>query len=244
LDDTYYSILSHVSSLRTTITNLQDLSSLTRTLHDTFQTDTSALSESINSQTTAFTSTFEAQTQRIEALEERIKRSKERAEKLDDRLEEANRRVQQWEEWDKEEGERSKRRVTIIWTVIGIVTAILVPLLFISSFKQDTEPTVRPWKMVLQHPEQQQQQPLGGLAASIIDSIPRKLPDAAALDKRLDTASMPSEVKSILSSVRAAPFAAEPASSKGDRTTSVDASDTSSSAPASVDPLVQIFDEL
>lgn len=72
LDDTYYSILSHVSSLRTTIANLQDLSSLTRTLNESLEADTAELSESITKQTTAFATTFDSQAQRIEDLEERV----------------------------------------------------------------------------------------------------------------------------------------------------------------------------
>jgi DNA repair ATPase RecN len=92
LDDTYYSILEKVSSLRQTIGNLQELSGLTKELHETFQSDTKELAEDIHGQFEVF-SEFEPQQEQVTALEERIRVGKEKAETLTTRLEEVKNKV-------------------------------------------------------------------------------------------------------------------------------------------------------
>jgi DNA repair exonuclease SbcCD ATPase subunit len=92
LDDTYYSILEKVSILRQTIGTLQELSGLTRELHDNFKSDTTELVEDVTGQVEAFDG-FKAQQDQVSGLEERIKAGKEKADALTARLERAKERV-------------------------------------------------------------------------------------------------------------------------------------------------------
>jgi predicted RNase H-like nuclease (RuvC/YqgF family) len=92
LDDTYYSILEKVSVLRQTIGTLQELSGLTKELHDNFKTDTSELVEDVTGQVEAFDG-FQTQQKQVSSLESRIKAGKEKADSLTARLAKAKERV-------------------------------------------------------------------------------------------------------------------------------------------------------
>lgn len=93
LDDTYYSILEKVSLLRQNIGNLQELSTLTKELHETFQSDTRDLADDVAAQIDAF-SNFEPQEEQLEKLESRIRVGKEKSAILNDKLMEARKRVE------------------------------------------------------------------------------------------------------------------------------------------------------
>ena len=93
LDDTYYSILEKLSQLRQTIGSLQELSGLTKELHENFQSDTSELAEEAQGQVEGF-SNFEAHQEQVMALEERIQSGKEKADALIARLADARERVE------------------------------------------------------------------------------------------------------------------------------------------------------
>ena len=92
LDDTYYSILEKVSVLRQTIGTLQELSGLTKELHDNFETDTTELVEDVTGQVEAFDG-FQTQQKQVSNLESRIKAGKEKADALTARLAKAKERV-------------------------------------------------------------------------------------------------------------------------------------------------------
>lgn len=92
LDDTYYSILEKVSVLRQTIGTLQELSGLTKELHDNFETDTTELVEDVTGQVEAFDG-FQTQQKQVSNLESRIKAGKEKADSLTARLAKAKERV-------------------------------------------------------------------------------------------------------------------------------------------------------
>jgi predicted RNase H-like nuclease (RuvC/YqgF family) len=92
LDDTYYSILEKVSVLRQTIGTLQELSGLTKELHENFESDTTELLEDVTGQVEAFDG-FKTQQEQVSGLEERIKTGKEKADALTARLERAKERV-------------------------------------------------------------------------------------------------------------------------------------------------------
>ena len=92
LDDTYYFILEKVSVLRQTITSLQELSGLTKELHDNFESGAEELIDDIKGHVES-SDNFEAQQKQIAALEERLKAGKEKADALTARLAEAKERV-------------------------------------------------------------------------------------------------------------------------------------------------------
>jgi chromosome segregation ATPase len=92
LDDTYYSILEKVSVLRQTIGSLQELSGLTKELHENFESDTTELVDDVQGQFDGFDN-FDAQQQQILGLEDRIQVGKQKADSLTDRLAKAKERV-------------------------------------------------------------------------------------------------------------------------------------------------------
>lgn len=101
LDDVYYSILEKLSVLQSTISNLQDLSSMTRDLHKEFQSETGTFESEMREQIDAFAG-FDNPKQRIGDFESRIKTSKARADELSARLESARARVLALESEEKE----------------------------------------------------------------------------------------------------------------------------------------------
>lgn len=102
LDDTYYSILEKVSVLRQTIVSLQELSGLTKELHDNFESDTKDLIDDIQGQYDGFDN-FDNQQQQLVDLEDRIHVGKQKADSLTDRLakvkERVDARAQAEQEW-------------------------------------------------------------------------------------------------------------------------------------------------
>ncbi|XPS93748.1 hypothetical protein M3J09_003089 [Ascochyta lentis] len=92
LDDTYYSILEKVSTLRQTIGTLQELCGLTKDLHGNFETDAQELLDDVQGQFESANS-FDTQQKQLTALEERIRIGKEKADTLTTRLAAAKERV-------------------------------------------------------------------------------------------------------------------------------------------------------
>ena len=101
LDDLYYSLLEKLSGLRATISNLQELASLTARLHEQFREDTDDLTTDLRRQIEGFGG-FKAQTVKIEAIDGRVRESRERADKLSERMERARKRVSALEVREKE----------------------------------------------------------------------------------------------------------------------------------------------
>lgn len=124
LDDTYYSILEKVSVLRQTIGSLQELTGLTKELHENFQGDTKELTEDIHSQLEVFNN-FEGAEETVKGLEERIKTGRERASVLTKRLEEARKRVQERSEVEKKWEERTNRTCPVAPHIPSLHTHIL-----------------------------------------------------------------------------------------------------------------------
>lgn len=148
LDDTYYSILEKISVLRQTIGNLQELSGLTKELHENFQSDAKELVDEIQGQVEGFNN-FEAQEGQIGLLEERIKSGKEKADTLTARLEQARKRVEARAKSEAEREERGNRkyelylcslylvltiyagRLRVLWGILAAIAGlILVAILF------------------------------------------------------------------------------------------------------------------
>jgi chromosome segregation ATPase len=93
LDESYYSCLEKLSILQSTISTLQELSSLTRQLHEGFQDEAGNLKSEIETHIEGFGG-FHDQNERIDGLEMRVRSSKQKADELSGRLEDARARVQ------------------------------------------------------------------------------------------------------------------------------------------------------
>ncbi|KNG51216.1 hypothetical protein DDE82_007997 [Stemphylium lycopersici] len=123
LDDTYYSILEKVSVLRQTIGTLQELSGLTRELHENFESDTTELVEDVTGQVEAFDG-FKTQQEQVCGLEERIKAGKERADALTARLDRAKERVDARAKSEAQWQAKNAHRVRIFWGVAGFLATV------------------------------------------------------------------------------------------------------------------------
>ncbi|KAH7123820.1 hypothetical protein B0J11DRAFT_529996 [Dendryphion nanum] len=130
LDDTYYSILEKLSTLRQTIGSLQELYGLTKELHDNFETDTRELVDEVQGQVNGF-GNFDAQQRQVQELEERIACGKQKADLLTARLDEAKKRVELQATLETEGEARTTRRLRVIWGTIGVLVGlILITILF------------------------------------------------------------------------------------------------------------------
>ncbi|KAG9188316.1 hypothetical protein G6011_02239 [Alternaria panax] len=127
LDDTYYSILEKVSILRQTIGTLQELSGLTKELHDNFESDTTELVDDVTGQVDAFDG-FKAQQEQVSGLEERIRAGKEKADALTARLERAKERVDARAKSEAQWQAKNTHRVRIFWGILGFIAAVILAL--------------------------------------------------------------------------------------------------------------------
>jgi hypothetical protein len=92
LDDIYYSILEKMSHVQSTISSLQDLSNLTKSLCHGFEEDAIEIQRDVQDQLDAFGG-FNTQKSRIESLEWRLKTSKDTTGALTERLDAAHERL-------------------------------------------------------------------------------------------------------------------------------------------------------
>ncbi|KAL1794834.1 hypothetical protein ACET3X_006650 [Alternaria dauci] len=142
LDDTYYSILEKLSILRQTIATLQELSGLTKELHDNFESDTTELVEDVTGQVEAFDG-FKAQQDQVSGLEERIKAGKEKADALTARLERAKERVDARAKSEAQWQAKNTHRVRIFWAIVSFIAALILVLVLFRP-PQPTDHVPRP----------------------------------------------------------------------------------------------------
>ncbi|KAF1932256.1 uncharacterized protein M421DRAFT_416977 [Didymella exigua CBS 183.55] len=136
LDDTYYSILEKVSTLRQTIGTMQELSGLTKELHINFEADSKHLLDDVRSQFEN-SDNFDAQQKQVAVLEERVRAGKEKADALTARLAEAKKRVDERAR-SEAEWEASTNRW---WQWFGGIVASIVSLIVILVVLHHLKPT-------------------------------------------------------------------------------------------------------
>lgn len=144
LDNTYYVILEKISSLRSTIRSLEELSSASSKLHDDFKTQVTELVAEANNQLGQYQN-FHDQQSRVEALECRLNASRDRIKMINDRLETARSHAEEWGkrevEWQARTSSKSRRhgrrsrksdirtyleRLKILWTVSVILMTLVI----------------------------------------------------------------------------------------------------------------------
>ncbi|KAI9722726.1 MAG: hypothetical protein M1812_001657 [Candelaria pacifica] len=121
LDELYYSILEKLTAMHTTISSLQDLSTLTSHLQHDFQTQSEELESEVQGQIEGFRS-FERRQDEIEELEGRVKTGREKVERLSGRLERVRGRVEGWERRESEWQKKTSREYSfIVFQIRGLV---------------------------------------------------------------------------------------------------------------------------
>ncbi|KAI9766867.1 MAG: hypothetical protein M1835_007123 [Candelina submexicana] len=113
LDELYYSILEKLTTLHTTISSLQDLTTLTTQLQNDFQTQSEELEFEVQGQIEGFAS-FDKQQVQIEDLEARVRKGREKVGTLTGRLERVRGRVEGWETREKEWQRRTSREFLLL----------------------------------------------------------------------------------------------------------------------------------
>ncbi|KAI9702012.1 MAG: hypothetical protein M1836_001356 [Candelina mexicana] len=127
LDELYYSILEKLTTLHTTISSLQDLTTLTTQLQNDFQTQSEELEFEVQGQIEGFAS-FDKQQREIEDLEARVRKGREQVGTLTGRLERVRGRVEGWETREREWQRRTSQRLRILWGVLASAVVLLLAI--------------------------------------------------------------------------------------------------------------------
>ncbi|KAL2037328.1 hypothetical protein N7G274_010017 [Stereocaulon virgatum] len=131
LDYTYYSLLTSLSSLTSTLSELHKLSSSTTHLSHNFASESTSLASDISSQINSTATNFDAQADRIRDLENRIKKARLKANDLGMRLDAARTKVEDSKRRD-EEGERTiGRRLRVLWGCCGVWIVLFMILIIV-----------------------------------------------------------------------------------------------------------------
>lgn len=131
LDDTYYSVLTKLSTLQSTIPALEELAQLSSELNGNFSIDAEELVTDIGSQLDAF-GHFEDQQKRIESLQSRIHAGRDLIRGLSERVDAVSGQIESWERADREWQEKTRKRLKAGWVVTSVVI-FLVLALFIGA---------------------------------------------------------------------------------------------------------------
>lgn len=127
LDNTYYSVLEKLGSLRNTITSVKELSVMTRRLNEEFQTEGDAVAKEVGASLDAFQN-FEFQQKRIEELAARVKTGRDKVKLLGGRVDKVRNRVNGWERADQEWQNLTRKRLRVLWIVMSVIAALMVVL--------------------------------------------------------------------------------------------------------------------
>ncbi|KAK2741791.1 hypothetical protein FQN57_005535 [Myotisia sp. PD_48] len=120
LDESYYNLLDQVSTIRSAIRSLQELTSLTNNLHTEFDKNASSILHDGARHKSRFNN-FDNQVQLIDNLETRMHAGKKKAFSLETRLDTVRQRIQAWDQRERDWQARVSRRLNILWTIMGAV---------------------------------------------------------------------------------------------------------------------------
>lgn len=127
LDNTYYSVLEKLSVLQNTITSMKELASMTRRLNAEFGMEAEDVVSDVKEQLEIYEG-FGDQEKRIQELSARVKEGRERISMLGGRVEVIKERVEGWEEAEREWKDKTRKRLKIMWILMGVIGGIFVLL--------------------------------------------------------------------------------------------------------------------
>lgn len=125
LDDAYYSVLEKLSVLQGTIVSLRNLSSMTKQVTESFKSESGEIASEVESQIGGFQN-FETQERRILELQERVEKGRQRIQTLDQRVDIVRQRVAGWEKAEGAWQEQARKRLRIIWIVVGVCVGLII----------------------------------------------------------------------------------------------------------------------
>lgn len=111
---------------------MKELASMARQLNGEFEMESGEVISDVNGLVESYEE-FEEQEKRIAALAERVHTGRERIKTLGDRVDLVKTRVEGWEEAEAEWKEKTRKRFRLMWTVMGIVGAILVVIMIFQN---------------------------------------------------------------------------------------------------------------
>lgn len=127
LDNTYYSVLEKLSVLQNTISSMKELASMTRRLNAEFEMEAEDVLSDVKEQLDVYEN-FEDQEKRIQGLSARVNEGRERISVLGGRVQVVKERVEGWEEAEREWKDRTRKRLKMMWILMGIFGGIFVLL--------------------------------------------------------------------------------------------------------------------
>lgn len=141
LDYTYYSLLSSLPAIAETLALLRDLAVASQALlHDFTTSAVPALTADMASQIGNLQETFDKlQSERIAGLEGRMKGAREKVDGLGERVERVRTRVQEWEARERDGKRRGRRRVGILWGVLGTLVGLFVVMVIVRGGHDDID---------------------------------------------------------------------------------------------------------
>ncbi|MCJ1404335.1 hypothetical protein MMC11_007560 [Xylographa trunciseda] len=141
LDYTYYSLLSSLPSIESSLSLLIDLAAQSRTLLDEFTgSSIPSLTADISSQIAVLQSNFDnVQRERITSLESRMRVARERVIGLGERVEGVKTRVEEWEQREKDGKRRGRRRASILWGILGTLFGLFLIMIVIQGWQGDSD---------------------------------------------------------------------------------------------------------
>lgn len=128
LDTAYYSVHEKLDVLHNTIASLKDLAQRTGQLNNDFNLESRGIVIDIEAQLKSFEN-FCGQEKNIKELQKRIEAGRESVQALGARVEVVKRKVEGWEKVEIEWQQRTRKRLKILWSFIGL--ALLAFILFL-----------------------------------------------------------------------------------------------------------------
>lgn len=141
LDYTYYSLLSSLPSIAQTLSLLRDLAAQSQTLlHDFTTSAVPSLEADISSQISILRENHDKlQSEQIAGLESRMRVAREKVDGLGERVRSVRARVEAWEARERDEKRRGKRRVGILWGVLGTLLGLFVVVVVVRGWYEEVD---------------------------------------------------------------------------------------------------------
>lgn len=129
LDEAYYAVLEKMTTLQGTITLLKDLAGTSQEICDHFDKESRSLENDVVTQLGSL-GHFQGRQNQISALQERVDSGRKNMVTLEARLQKVQKRIEKWEQADRQWQEKTRKRLKIIWSAMSAVIIVLLILVW------------------------------------------------------------------------------------------------------------------